>query len=325
MDSLFITLPKDTFLFRAKTPENMLLGNWFGLSIEEVRGYGTHIGKFKINRDLKFINISSLQFFNNFSDLLNLRLHAPTINETNNQKAQLLFPIGLFGYESQKKLLLNMIPSKVTDENTNIDVEESLPFFNNKSRVSIHSIDDNFAKTVNIFYNTLSDGFISPLNWPSKIENGFMLKELYIFNISDITLETEFDLPTIGGNLDTTDNTQPIKIILPMSIPQDKIDAAFNKIYGSKGSKGSFIKEQFSTDQTTAISTKTGGASQPVKFILPEHHYKEVSEDAFAPINISVTKDLFLGMPTKETPHWLKLIEKPVNKKKNITRKRRTS
>jgi len=203
MLSYIITYPIDTVLYRAKNKYNSLNGNWFSFSTEDASMYGTHIGKFILKKELRLINIASLNFYNDYFDKISIIFSGgPDYKYTSitNEKLLALFPIG-FPSLDYYKWFVAQLGLSINDAPYNKDVETATMLFNNRSRYSIYLFDNGFANIMKSIYGTISDGFVSPIQLPSLLQNGFNSREVYINNIENIELieEMEYDKTQNGG------------------------------------------------------------------------------------------------------------------------------
>jgi hypothetical protein len=158
---------------------------WFALDKETAMAYGNVVFEYKLNTDLKMINIQSLEFHNRYMDDLNQLFTGQDYNGVDDRKIYLCIPIGLPNYEVQSKLLREKgivyeqkLFEYMKDSNK---YEMYASCFNDRHRFSANSLDKEMVVVLKQLYPEY-DGYASLIKWPSKIHGGLFNKEVCIFN-----------------------------------------------------------------------------------------------------------------------------------------------
>jgi hypothetical protein len=215
----FITnYPSNSSIFRsAHTMDKLKEGKWFSFVPNVTFGYGTLTGEFKTNKDLKLIDICREDFYNEFINYL----HAYNVSDSD--KCFYTFALGFVNFECYK----NYAKSIGINVNDNIsdEIERMSQFFGNRSRCSVHQLDQKFVDILYIFFKDHADGFIAKSPLPNKLMNGKHHPELYLFNNTDVTFTQT--LPQSGGTI----SNELKDIIYPIQLDISKMEPKLREAY----------------------------------------------------------------------------------------------
>jgi hypothetical protein len=309
MSSFYITLPAETRIYRSKdTVEQIYSGDWFSYTKEETRGYGKRVATFKTKRDLKLLNIASNQFYNDYVDRLNL--HFKDYANTDNLriiKLQYLFPLGFnnINYNDESnihQILVKRIENKTNrDIIINDDIIKHTIFYNGRTRHSSKRADDEFSILLRQLYKEY-DGFTSTVNLPSVFHNGFFRKELVIFNLDNLELESIEDIPQSGGinksTDESTDESIYTKIIMPSEVSKEHFEKVFGTISNLTLQKDLIMDNTNKQNQSKKGDRLNESTDESIytKIIMPSEVSKEHFEKVFGTIsNLTLQKDMLLG------------------------------
>ena len=102
-----IDLLKDTKLYRSSNQVSDLSGSWFALTPKDTYGYGSITREFKLNKDVKLLNIESNDFYNDFIKKLN---EISKINSMIKEKKNIaLFPLGFLDYDVPQDIIIKTV------------------------------------------------------------------------------------------------------------------------------------------------------------------------------------------------------------------------
>jgi hypothetical protein len=179
-----ILFPKDTKIYRSFNDDTKREGYWFSLNEVDTHGYGKITAEFVPTRDLKLINISN----SNFYDLLKQLIKGVTVtnDKLKEDSHNLLFPLGFDDVVFYRELAESYgVDHRSYKLNPYVHME-SLLNFNNRSRLSLHTLDTKFMKFLKPLLSSFSDGIISLKPFPDIIRNGMQFPELSVFDKSVI-------------------------------------------------------------------------------------------------------------------------------------------
>ncbi len=215
----FITnYPSNSIIYRsANALDKLKDGKWFSFAPNVTFGYGSLTGEFKTNKDLKLIDICREDFYNEFINYL----HAYNISD--NDKCLFTFALGFVNFECYKNFARS-IGINVVDTISD-DVERMSQFFSNRSRCSVHQLDQKFVDILHIFFKNHADGFIAKSSLPNKLMNGKHHPELYLFDSNNVTFTQT--LPQAGGNI----SNDAIDIIYPIHLDLNKMEPKLREAY----------------------------------------------------------------------------------------------
>lgn len=136
---------------------------------------------FAFTEDIKLINLMDRIFHHDYMHKFNMVSHGCFLNGVDDTKQRLGVPIGLPNYEEQLKYLkkqrVNIVQvSKWSDEH-----ETALQWINGKNRYSEFNRDKEFASVLYKLYSSSYDGYMTKLLWPSKLHDGFFMREICLF------------------------------------------------------------------------------------------------------------------------------------------------
>ncbi len=151
---------------------------WFG-DLKTAVSYGKFVYKYKPTRRLKLIDLTNHHFHLDFMNKVNKFFQNNHDFDIRN-KAQILIPLGLPDFETQK-VFLNKKNTNISNLDTKKVVDLELPFFFNKHRYSVFNLDRKMALFIKNIYPSF-DGFISELLWPSYYHEGFFGREICVFD-----------------------------------------------------------------------------------------------------------------------------------------------
>jgi hypothetical protein len=158
--------------------------------------YGSHTAMFRVIRDLKLIDIAHSSFYS----ILKNKIREATNNDQTlrNIHPLLLYPLGFDDKDAYKEFtrLLNI---NIHSTNVSLNIESEL-YFNNRSRLSVHSIDVLLMEFLNREFGTQPDGIICDTRFPNILSNGYQPPELSIFTQNDVVHAGEYSRHVIGGN-----------------------------------------------------------------------------------------------------------------------------
>ncbi len=191
-----LTIPKGYKLYRSFTDDKKKIGNWFGFEASTTYGYGDKTAEFITTRDLKILDISKKEFYDNYTkDMIRY------INDGHNiSKASALFPIGFDDKSLYKEYAQKIIGLDASQFQFNPDLHIiSNLEFSNRSRCSVHQFDEIFVKIVRDLYSSFCDGFGCSLNFPDTIRNGFQHPEIMVFDNTLITYTNDISRNIMSG------------------------------------------------------------------------------------------------------------------------------
>lgn len=212
--------PKDTIVYRSAVSQDKLHGNWYSFSPNLTYGYGGITGSFKSVRDLRLIDITREDFYNEFINYIN------AYNLSNDQKRSILFPIGFRNFEVYKRTAqkFSLSPQPISDE-----IEFASQLFGNRSRCSTHAADTLFADFIKHIFKDHADGFIASIPLPNMIHNGMHHPELYIFDKADFKFVNNLPQTVTGGYSEHTNIVWPVSIDMDKLSPKDRETFEFMK------------------------------------------------------------------------------------------------
>jgi hypothetical protein len=235
------TIPVSIEFYRSADDVSNLNGYWFGIKPDDTFGYGSITGIFHPVRELKLIDITNQDFFNDFMNKLTTHSQIePSIETLRNA---LLFPIGFPDMDIYRRFC-NNLGIKMFYPPNNIEVELATQFFGNRSRCSIKSLDIQFMEYLKTIY-PMCDGIIAPVKLPNVIFNGFHHAEIGVFNTNLFNHVGNLPRPMSGGNCECKNELfeQPSpKILTAIDIQHPLIDAT-RKYLKEMKEKDSFPKE----------------------------------------------------------------------------------
>jgi hypothetical protein len=199
IDTFLITIPKDTIIYRGKNDKNELIGNWFAYDKEDALSYGS-IHSFKLNKDIKLINLINGFFHIDYMDKLNLKFTGNNYDGNDLRKMLALFPIGLPKLETQIELSKKVHGTNFK-ETDNKDIIFLSSYIYDITRFSDYNIDKDFAKIIMEIYGDKCDGFTIPIKWPNKIQGGLFNREIYIKDISMVEVLDNLKKNISGGSV----------------------------------------------------------------------------------------------------------------------------
>jgi hypothetical protein len=195
-------LPAGTHLFRAKTIAKE--GRWYALKLEDIFRYGREITEYSTTKDLKLLNIMSLTFHNDFMDRLNTLYPGKDYDGYDLDKLKCLIPLGLVDLQSQTKfanVFGHTLQTYDLSWNELKDITNA-PLLN-RHRLSEHHLDTHLVSVLEQIYGHHYDGYISPLEWPSKLGENNFHREVCLFKIRNIKEEGTYIITQTGGEQKT--------------------------------------------------------------------------------------------------------------------------
>jgi hypothetical protein len=209
-------LPENTHIFRATTRSKE--GRWFAMTLENAHVYGTHVTEYSTTKELKLLNIMSLAFHNDFIDRLNILFPGNDYKGLDINKIKCLLPLGLYDEKAQKfgANAFNgfQLPHNVSRWDSGMELTSMN--LGNRHRFSEHSLDTYMGEVMEKIYGAHFDGFISPIEWPTKVHGGSFPREMCMFKIQNIKEENTHTKETTGG----TKDTYSIPIMFNMNITE---------------------------------------------------------------------------------------------------------
>ena len=228
MDPAFLyKLPAGTSVFRATTISKG--GRWYTLSLKDAYTYGENITEYVTTKELVLLNITSLSFHIDYMDRLSSLYPGKDHIGLDINKVKGLIPLGLIDLPSQIKNL-NFIGINGSLDETKWDsiLEYSSNNLLNRHRFSDHGLDTNFVSILEQIYGEKFHGYISPIQWPTKLHGYFFPRELCIFKlgngVNEVTLHKR---PTSGGA--NEDTNRFCNMIDTSNIDYNKIQESLNK------------------------------------------------------------------------------------------------
>lgn len=191
-------LPAGTSIFRAKTINKE--GRWYSFTLQDAYVYGELITEFVTNKDLKLINIMSFTFHDDFMDRLNVMFPGDDYSGINNEKLKCLIPLGLPDLQTQLEAIKHFrqdITINTETWNNKFDLLSKLML--NRHRFSIHELDTFLVSVLEKIYGSYFDGYISPLNWPTKLHGNLFHRELCTFKQGAVNEVRTYTRPSRGG------------------------------------------------------------------------------------------------------------------------------
>jgi hypothetical protein len=188
-----ITIPTTQLLYRSANNIADLPGYWFGFDANDTVGYGSITAEFRPVRELKLIDITRQDFYDDYiCKIVERSKIDPSMDSI---KDVMLFPLGYINMEVYRKYC-NMI-GLTQAPLTNMNVELATQFFYNRSRCSVKQLDINFINYLHTLY-PYCDGIISQIKLPNVIYNGFHHAEVGVFDKS-LMIQTQIVPRTIHG------------------------------------------------------------------------------------------------------------------------------
>lgn len=194
IDTFLITIPKDTIIYRGVNDKNKTDGNWFAYSKDDALLYGSKVISYKIKKDLKIINIISGFFHIDFMDKLNLKYTGNNFDGYDIRKMIALFPIGLPNLDTQIDIIKRLHNIELK-ENCDNNIRLLSSYLYDLTRIS------DYNNEIMEIYANKCDGFTNPIKWPSKIDNRFFNREIYIHNLEHIDMVNNTTTNTSGGGI----------------------------------------------------------------------------------------------------------------------------
>jgi len=190
MDDFTNILRKGTMIFKGSS-ESQIQGKlnqhcWFAFSKQNAEVYATNIPLdekafiyiYELTQDIKVIDITSIKFKIDFWDKCNKSYHP-----LNTEKASVLIPLGIPGYESQKILVNNQ-----QECSPNIMVFGNLM---GGHRCSSPITDRDMTKALETIYGDQVVGYVQQVDVPSCFHGGLFASELCIFNCNEKVRQLE--------------------------------------------------------------------------------------------------------------------------------------
>lgn len=204
LEHLTHTLPRITELYHGTSDEGGIIirniPTWFG-DVDAARTYGPVVFKFKVNRDLRLLDVSSPAFHADFIGRVNNLYKGSKQSGLDPKKENALAQLGLPDLETQMLIVQPMSGGMYErpdeeDERGNLQYDRILRFvgyFGRHHRYSLATPEINLERdmvnAMRLAYPT-HDGYICPIMWPSFHHGGFLLPEICIFDpvASGVTL-----------------------------------------------------------------------------------------------------------------------------------------
>lgn len=175
--SYITIIPVTKKFYRSAQSIDNLPGYWFGFTPNDTYNYGNITAEFNPVRELKLIDITSHDFYNEFTNkLLKLSELISTIDE---KKDSILFPLGYVNIDTYRNFCndYNINYAKSLD----LPVQIATQFIHNRSRHSIKEADINLMNYLRVLYPNC-DGIISQVNLPNIVLNGYHHAEIGLFD-----------------------------------------------------------------------------------------------------------------------------------------------
>ncbi len=252
-----ILLPKDTKIYRSFTDPSKRTGYWYSLNESDTYGYGSQIGEFKLSRDLRLINLANADFYNILKKLI---IDATTLNDSLRQTHyKILYPLGFDDIAFYRDLSKKF---GIDSDHYNVDPvihTESILYFNNRSRLSIHELDVELMKFLKPIVGSSCDGVICLKRFPDIIRNGMQPPELSVFDKSlvDYVQDKPMGGTVIGG--------ANFKYLPKVNLPEDlaksitkEMDEAIEQVIKSN------YKFDFSSVKVTMLRYEPDGSLTPI-------------------------------------------------------------
>jgi hypothetical protein len=190
------TISTTAKLYRsADTLSNLPSGYWFGFSPSDTFGYGSVTGEFNPTKDLKLLDITNLNFY---EDLLQKLKERSIIDPPfNTAKNQILFPIGFTDFDTYHRfaIILGLTPHTLPND---IQLKLESLYFGNRSRCSVKQLDILLMEFLKHAY-PMCDGIIAETKLPNLIFNGLHHAEIGIFDPSYVNIVGPVARTIIGG------------------------------------------------------------------------------------------------------------------------------
>lgn len=181
---MYIGLKSGTVLYRGINDKNDtdITGKamWFSVDKADALLYGNKIIKYKLLKDINLLNITDINFHNNYLNILNLLYTGTNYDSVDAKKIEAAIP----DYEVQcsylhsKGILLNNTVHWTNEH------EIASRFLMNRHRYSTFERDKLLVSTLYKIYGTKCEGYISKIKWPSKLHDGFFNREICLFSPS---------------------------------------------------------------------------------------------------------------------------------------------
>lgn len=193
----YINLPINTKVYRSSNAVSDLSGKWFSLDPKYTYGYGSITREFKINKDVKLLNLESDEFYNDYIKQLNQLSKTNTIIKERKNVA--LFPLGYLDYDVYKRYAISIMPSLIIQPPV-LDIDTYTQFTGNRSRLSEYRLDELLVHILHIIYGNTYDGIIALEPLPNRIFGKLQYSELCIFNVNNRDYISEIPQVQSGGD-----------------------------------------------------------------------------------------------------------------------------
>jgi len=204
MEQFFLlTIPKGTEIYRGISEKNREDGQWFAYEMHVASMYGKRIRKYKLKRDIKVINVQNGFFHIDFMNHVNLLYSGNNYDGIDDRKVRALAPIGLPDVDFQQEFMRRI---GVSDHERQIREDFMSRCLFNKNRVSYYAYDPEFVDTVHKIYGDVCDGWTNPIKYVNKYMGGYLEREIFLFDISNLEMIDEIQLPAAGGSATSTPN-----------------------------------------------------------------------------------------------------------------------
>ena len=179
-----LEIPKGTTLFKGSVDGQFDFSSnnpcWFAFDLTTAKLYGKSVKKFRLNKTIRVINISSVYF----ADQVNILDIDPS------EKQNVLATLGYPDIIEQQRIMDIHVPKRhqpLNICNTKPELVSKLKYFGSFSRYSGKNLDFDMVSTMIRIYGGHVDGYAQPVDTPS-CWHGVFPQELCIFNISKAAL-----------------------------------------------------------------------------------------------------------------------------------------
>ncbi len=198
-----IIKPAGLQLFRnVWNPQHTHGKTWYGFSPNDLPGYGNITYLYKTKKELKFIDFTNMNFYNDFLN------HLSKSVLSFDDQLKTLFPLGFSDINVYRSYtpIIGVQPVQNT-----IDILCLSQLYNNRSRCSITQVDNIMTIFLKNIYKDYYDGIIMEKQLPNIIQNSVQHPEVFIFDENNVDFLGQYNQPVPGGGLNNTDDQKNIK------------------------------------------------------------------------------------------------------------------
>jgi hypothetical protein len=193
MSEFVIHKPAGMSLYRSVQERQHMFGKtWYGLSPNDTYGYGHITYEYKTNKILKFIDFTSMNFYNDYLYKLN------SSKSSFKEKINTLYPLGFSDknvYHTYSQTL--KLPIHIQQPALNTLLYSQL--YNGRSRCSIGNFDELMSSFLKNKYKDKYDGIIMETSLPNILFNNSQHPEVFIFDEGNVDFVGEIQQIKYGG------------------------------------------------------------------------------------------------------------------------------